>query len=63
MIEPTEDDIGRGVIYRPLHNPIDGAETGVISSFNDKYVFVRYGSNRVGTATYREHLDWEMPQE
>lgn len=38
MIEPTEADIGREVIYQGSHP--DDRESGVISSFNDKYVFV-----------------------
>lgn len=61
MIEPTEADIGRGVIYRAG----DGrSETGVITSMNRDFVFVRYSSQHPtagGQATERSHLEWETP--
>jgi hypothetical protein len=59
MIDPTEKDIGRGVIYcqgKPWQ------ESGVITSFNPSFVFVRYGSSRHGVATKREDLVYELPQ-
>lgn len=52
MINPTEKDIGRSVIYRR-----DGDE-GVITSFNDHMVFVRYGGAQGSMATRREDLNW-----
>jgi len=54
MIEPQETDIGRMVIY------VGGfdEEEGIITSFNDKYVFVRYGSEKDSKATRREDLIW-----
>ena len=59
MINPTEKDIGRGVVYRPKFGI--GPEDGAITSFNDKVVFVRYqkqhpGAN--GQATDRNDLSW-----
>lgn len=61
MIEPTEADIGRSVIYTGGPKP----ERGVITSFNERYVFVRYGDPPGygdgpggGLATSRENLEW-----
>jgi len=55
-IEPTTADVGRKVIYRDV-----GAakiEEGVITSFNDNFVFVRYGANTTSQATARRDLEW-----
>jgi hypothetical protein len=54
VINPTEKDIGRGVVYRPA---LGKAEDGKITSFNEYYVFVRYGGNGIA-ATRREDLTW-----
>ena len=56
MINPTEKDIGRQVVYRcaPLFKP----EEGVITSYNNTCVFVRYGSKVGSEATSREDLEW-----
>lgn len=35
----TESDVGRAMIYRPHHG---GIEHGILSSFNDNAVFVRF---------------------
>ena len=62
MIDPTDKDIGRGVVYRD-QNKIDKVEDGAITSFNDKYVFVRYKSQHPGAngqATRREDLEWSI---
>lgn len=53
MIEPTKADIGRLVIYRGQDR-----EEGRITSFNDQYVFVRYGRASNGVATSRKDLEW-----
>jgi hypothetical protein len=45
MIEPTEDDIGRAVIYTSNRFPGGKLEEGIIASFHDHAVFVRYGSD------------------
>jgi len=58
MIDPKPEDIGRVVIYRKRfvrHFP----ERGRITSFNDKFVFVRYGRMNTSKATRREDLIWE----
>lgn len=54
-IEPTEADIGRGVIYRGGAGEM---EQGYITSFNDHCVFVRYGIGCTSQATSREDLEW-----
>lgn len=60
MIEPTKDDIGRWVVYLPNH-PTD-SEVGVISSFNEHLVFVRYSSKPSGEGTHRGNLEWRFPK-
>ena len=63
MIEPTQADIGRGVVYLDDHGQPATRQYGVISSFNDAFVFVRFG--RHGTtaqACNRTDLEWEMEE-
>ena len=58
MIEPTAADIGRRVAYKPIYGRW---EWGVITSFNDDYVFVRYGVMEPAAfskATLRGDLEW-----
>jgi hypothetical protein len=60
MINPTKEDIGRGVVFS------DGErrEDGVITSFNDRFVFVRYKHQHPsanGQATHRSQLEWLTP--
>jgi hypothetical protein len=55
MIEPTEDDIGRAVVYS---YPGGKLKEGVITSFNDHRVFVRYGADKGSKSTSREDLEW-----
>ena len=55
MINPTKEDIGRKVVYNPGYKK----ETGLIQSFNDMWVFVRYHEGDTAAATKREHLYWE----
>lgn len=59
MIEPTENDIGRVVLYQGIHP--DDKDCGVITSFNDRYVFVRYRGRQQSEATQRAALSWEHP--
>lgn len=59
VIEPTEKDIGRMVIYQGGHP--DDKDEGVITSFNDKYVFVRYTAMSTSQATARRDLRWTRP--
>jgi hypothetical protein len=54
-ISPTEVDIGRKVIYR---GHAGEREEGAITSFNDHYVFVRYGTGSTSAATLRDQLEW-----
>jgi hypothetical protein len=59
MIEPTDDDVSRLVIYRERSNIHRGhGERGVITSFNDSFVFVRYGTDAHSKATMRRDLEW-----
>lgn len=57
MINPSQDDIGRKVIYTGA----DKNETGVITSMNELYVFVRYEGEQTSKATLRRQLIWENP--
>lgn len=54
-INPTEADIGRGVVYRGYGGEV---ENGYITSFNDHFVFVRYGLGCTSQATRRDQLEW-----
>jgi len=60
MIDPTVKDVGRKVVYQARH-PNAEREEGVITSFNDHSVFVRYGSDVHSKATSREDLEWVAP--
>jgi hypothetical protein len=55
MIDPTDEDIGRHVIYA---RPYCKEEAGTITSFTEKVVFVRYGLGSTSQATEREDLNW-----
>ncbi len=46
--------VGHGVVYRTAHGP---TEQGVITSVNDAYVFVRYGTDAGSQATRPEQLE------
>lgn len=50
------ESVGRAVVYRdaPCYVP----QEGVITSFNDKYVFVRYGAKKHSEATNPLDLDF-----
>lgn len=50
----TKEDVGRKVIYDPGYK----TEEGVITSFNDHYVFVRYGSDVQSKATNYSDLKY-----
>ena len=54
-----EAETGRAVIYTPYKDcPLDALEEGIITSKNDKYVFVRYGRNYHSKATRPEDLEY-----
>ncbi len=57
MIEPKQSDIERKVIYR-VH-PDAKAEEGIITRFNEKYVFVRFGKEEQSAVTTRDQLEWQ----
>jgi hypothetical protein len=59
MIEPKQSDIGRKVIYLVHRNA--KAEEGVVTRFNEKYVFVRFGKEE-SVVTTRDELEWEDAQ-
>lgn len=56
MINPTEKDIGRRVVYTPIRGP---KEYGVITAFNLWTVHVRYEGDNHSKATSREDLSWD----
>jgi hypothetical protein len=58
MIEPTEADIGRTVLYTGNRFVGGKTERGVITGFNHWTVFVRYGADAQAKATNREDLEW-----
>lgn len=62
MIDPTDQDIGRSVIYTGNRHPGGMLEQGVVTSFNSTAVFVRYGADRHSKATSRADLEWMTPQ-
>lgn len=61
MINPTKDDIGRTVIFTGNRYPGGLTEEGVITSFNDATVFVRYSADKHSKGTSREDLVWTTP--
>ena len=61
-IKVTEADIGRGVLYTGNRYPGGVKEPGVITSFNEFAVFVRYHGRATPQATSYEDLEWEFPQ-
>ena len=59
MINPTRDDIGRGVTYTGNRYPRGKLEYGKITSFNETAVFVRYDGDLGSKATSRSDLEWQ----
>ena len=64
MINPGSRDIGKYVLYADVHRLSDGScevirtQKGYITSYNDKFVFVRYDDGCTSQATNREDLYW-----
>jgi hypothetical protein len=60
MIDPstlTKGDVGRHVLY---HRPFCNQERGVLTSWNSRYVFVRFkGPN--GESCQPEDISFELP--
>jgi hypothetical protein len=50
--------VERAVVYLPSRR-WGRLESGVITSVNDTFVFVRYGANQTSTATRPEDLELE----
>ena len=59
MIEPTDADIGRSVLYTGNRHVGGKPERGVVTGFNHWTVFVRYGADTHAKGTNREDLEWE----
>lgn len=61
-IEVSQEDVGKRVRYVPLHANGDlghpDVEEGIITSFNEYTVFVRYGSDLHSKGTYPTDLVW-----
>lgn len=58
MIQPTQVDLGRHVIYRERgDHPGKKLEEGILTSFSDLYAFVRYGGV-ASAATNFDDLEW-----
>lgn len=51
-----QSDKGRKVLYSPDESNTDRSEHGTISSWNDHFVFVRYGTGDTAAATEPYHL-------
>lgn len=56
MINPQPGDESRSVVYL---NHMNQREKGVLTSWNDYYVFVRYDEESSSKATRRVDLHWE----
>ena len=60
MVEPSENDIGRLVVYTGNRYPGGKLEEGIITSYNDHCVFVRYSGELHSKATSRKDLEWSF---
>lgn len=59
MINPTEKDIGRNVVYQSSHwSNREIKKEGIITNFNETMVFVKYEPNTQPKATLRSDLTW-----
>lgn len=58
MVDPQQSDLGRPVVYTGNRYPGGLPEMGVVTSFNQSSVFVRYGNDVYSKATSREDLEW-----
>ena len=52
----TKEDIGRKVVYEKQYM----LDEGIISSYNDKYIFVKYGTCATAQATSPEDLTFSF---
>ncbi len=59
MIEVSEKDIGRRVVYYFGKEPFSlPCEYGTVTSLNEKYVFVLYDGDIYSKATRPADLEW-----
>lgn len=65
MINPTEDDVGRKVVYIGNRYQYGKLEEGVLTGMSalENSVFVRYGSDYSSKLTSRSDLEWTNPPE
>lgn len=61
MIEPTDADIGRAVTYTGNRYHGGKLEYGIITSFNEVTVFVRYDGKKGSQGTNPDDLEWAYP--
>lgn len=60
-LSEARENIGRKVVYTPFKDcEYYMKETGVITSTNNKFVFVRYGNDVNSKATMAEDLELEV---
>jgi hypothetical protein len=59
VIEPTDADIGRAVLYTGNRYPGGKVERGKITGLTALGVFVRYTGDRHAKSTLREDLEWD----
>tara|TARA_Y100001956_G_C4070043_1_gene163479 strand:+ start:29 stop:211 length:183 start_codon:yes stop_codon:yes gene_type:complete len=52
----TQEDIGRRVVYEKQYT----LDEGIISSYNEKYIFVKYGTCSTAQATSPEDLTFSF---
>ena len=60
-LDEARANIGHAVIYHPYAPELDPVEEGAITSVNDRFVFVRYGSDKGSKATSPELLTLLAP--
>lgn len=60
MIEPSENDIGKRVVYNKAKTSIKSKTTvGSIAKIDRQYVYVLYDGDQKPVAAKRKNLDWE----
>lgn len=63
MIDPTEADIGRAVVYQSKRRRDLPPEEGVIIGVSSKFVFVRFArAAKVARSIKRADLEWKNDQ-
>lgn len=58
-MNPENIEVGKKVVYTPFIGcDPEMREEGVITGFNDRFVFVRYGNDVSSKATFPEDLNY-----